>query len=295
MKTEYLGVGAASVVTARQMDGRPTIVLQTGLRSVTSFTNRKWMIVAEHLADDTGRALAIRRLPPDHDYGSVVVVEPVLVFIPESDVVFSFDFFDNLLDTDEVLMCSSDLTRTFFTLIDIGSSFQSKKLVVVASAQVSWDSISHMCASACAMRRTSGGVVFVVSPIGKGERVVKGVDGATGCVRQLSHGGIAVIQVSASVFCVCTEAMSSYEVWDCNNLDRPMRNVETGSVLAANQVVGGRRFMLVVRDAEVVVMDTLSGFIVTSLVVSYPSPSKCELSLSVVNKFRTFTPSPGRV
>ncbi|KAH3763269.1 hypothetical protein Pelo_4870 [Pelomyxa schiedti] len=276
-----LGPTNGAVVTAGVIDDRPTIYLQAGFHSPSSFANSRWLIVP----DDSGHALVIRRLPEESSMRNwnscdCVLVEPALeVLIPESDVGGTIGFFDNLLDPDEVLMCSTFQRKTVLTLIDVGSTVQSKKLVVVGSGQLSWEYIFHTCGSACVMRRRSGGVVFVVSTIEKRDRfeiaesrAVKAVDSTTGSVKQLSPRGIAVIHVNSSVFCICPKEMASYEVWDCNNLDQPLRIVETVCAIASttNQVVGGRCFMFVVLDGKVVVMDTMSGFIITSFLSVTP-------------------------
>ncbi|KAH3732070.1 hypothetical protein Pelo_17095 [Pelomyxa schiedti] len=196
------------------------------------------------------------------------------------------------MNQDEVLLQGYYDYHLVLTLIDVEATFQSKKAVVLCCSDLGEISCCYE-QMPIAMRRKDGAPVFLVRPSARRNEVVA-VDSTTCTPKVVSNKcGGSLTQVSSSVFCVGNWELWSFELWDCNNLDQPLRAMRPGAD-HYDQVIGGSGFLFALSDGKVVVMEahsqlapstiTSQGQFVALVTSSHPrcgasSPARCVCSI----------------
>ncbi|KAH3732916.1 hypothetical protein Pelo_16253 [Pelomyxa schiedti] len=210
------------------------------------------------------------------DYTAYMVGEDgitsVSVMMPPNDggETITTRLFLNKLVPDEALICSSRemSTAVTFILFDVQKTFQTKKLsVLVSTVTRATTVLFHV---ALVMRKSTSPAVFVV--LSASYFTVLHVNPSTGKSTKISSTCSDLSQLSESVFCIGRAGEMSYELWDCYNTDRPLRNVRSSDHF--NQVLCGGGFLFAVRRSEkkIIVFEASSGRVVVTLDVWILAP-----------------------
>ncbi|KAH3757195.1 hypothetical protein Pelo_11016 [Pelomyxa schiedti] len=270
-------------------DGNPAQLGREAVRVLANFGvvsdrhlaeafNEKWAITCDSAWPSLGATMTIRSILR-HDLCmdsskvlSEEILHPVTLLVPgvgklrrlDAKVEISF----NMTVPDEALMVLvnySSCTCTYH-LFDVQHTHESKGIAFVSTTTTN---LQYRPDFSLIMRRTSGDVVFIAKTDRRlsyrYQSNVFRVEVATGNFKRIRERCTALTQLSSSVFCVWSLNDLTYELWDCNNTDRPLVVVPQNDG-GCTQVVGGRRFLFgVTRNGEIAVIDPSSGLIVLTL------------------------------
>ncbi|KAH3761207.1 hypothetical protein Pelo_6980 [Pelomyxa schiedti] len=257
-----------------------SVCVLTGIQEEA--TNSKWVAFVAHPLDPESshfRTLIIKRIgdwvqAPLHDPTAIesVGIDTTLVPLPGSgkERTLCRVVFNKMVD-DEALFILCGAATMEFTLFDVELTHKSKIFVAVG-ASVSVCNLDPGFASgdSLVMRKTNGDVVFILSEWKDFylEYVdLVAVDAKTGNVVRLSRRCSSLTQVSTSMFCVWCSTDHSYQLWDCNNLEQPLRGTRCDD--GFDQVVGVRGFLFAVSRGRILVIDALSGVVVVTFDAPY--------------------------
>ncbi|KAH3723354.1 hypothetical protein Pelo_17942 [Pelomyxa schiedti] len=228
--------------------------LCAGLQNDTA--NSKWFVDYSICVE----TLTIQNIEgwPDSHKG----FDPVMVAVPGSRGLYPPIISFNRAVPDEAILNFRNPSSVELILFDVNLSHLTGKLAIITSVSLNAENIYD---TVRAMRLRSGAVVFIARR--ESDREVVLIDpAATEVVPKRVTGNCTVItQVSSSVFCAW-HSTRSFELWDCNNLDKPLRAVNSSDNFS--QVVGGRGYLLGIVGRKVVVMEAFTGATVVTLDVS---------------------------
>ncbi|KAH3763002.1 hypothetical protein Pelo_5139 [Pelomyxa schiedti] len=239
---------------------RQSDVLSSGFKNDAA--NSKWFITAEFAG-----AITISRIEGWPD--SRKSFDPVMVTIPGCESIVSFN---HGVDDEALLRFHIRPTQCVeLILFDVNLTHKSGNLAVITS--VSLKNMDYTFDDVRVMRRRSGAVVFVATSLSSSEMEVVLIDPtATEVMTRVTCNCAVISQVSSSVFCAwCPPPTRSFELWDCNDLSKPLRAINSGDNFT--QVVGGQGFLFGVVGGKVVVMEAFTGTTVVTFDVSLALPT----------------------
>ncbi|KAH3766704.1 hypothetical protein Pelo_1433 [Pelomyxa schiedti] len=202
-------------------------------------------------------------------------VEPLEFRIPGSDILHSLaGVFLSKTVPDEAVVAARNHSHIVLTLFDVRKTVQSKKLAVLASTGMLPLSGHRLTFGVVlVMRRKTFDMVFIAQTF---LCEVFAIDPRTGGIRQITekeeHSYSEpnnLTQVSSSVFCIWHEKYRSYELWDCNNIDQPLRAINPDDNF--DQVVAGSGFLFVVVKHSVTVIEPFAGCLVAAFSLAMPA------------------------
>ncbi|KAH3762290.1 hypothetical protein Pelo_5905 [Pelomyxa schiedti] len=215
---------------------------------------------------EPGCSLVISKVEPGAESDETAEPPVSVKLTSEIGITVSGVFFNKMVP-DEAVVLIKDNWNVDFTLIDVPKTYKTGRLFMTMSTTTSWVQyhscgFSFTCDFTLIMRRekTDGAVVFIMKPIGyySCDRIVYQVDSTTGEVKKVTEQCLYLSQISGCLFCTAAAKPTSYQLWDCNNTDQPLRCIQTDAIF--DQFVGGICGLLfAVREQYVVVMEATSG------------------------------------
>ncbi|KAH3742612.1 hypothetical protein Pelo_15993 [Pelomyxa schiedti] len=207
-------------------------------------------------------------------------VEPLELCIPGSDVLRRrAGVFLSKTMPDEAVVVARDRNHIVLTLFDVRKTMQSKRLaVLVSTGMLPFEDHGMSLQVVLVMRRKKTLDAVFIAQTYEGD--VFELDPGTGRIRQITphltekeelqysepHN---LTQLSSSVFCIWHEKAKSYELWDCNNMDKPLRAINPDDNF--DQVVAGGGFLFVVVKHSVMVIEPFARCLVAAFSLAMPA------------------------
>ncbi|KAH3766701.1 hypothetical protein Pelo_1430 [Pelomyxa schiedti] len=237
--------------------------------------NSKWWVTCERAvvrdegkrgtasSNSNGVTLAITGI---HCYTAATATTGAAVTVPRL-------FLNNVFPDEALLTLNLSTQEIFLTLFDVNQTAESRRISVLAQTSMGTrgrkigdsplsaaPSFQGVPVTALVLRRekTDGSIVFVLKP---SAGAVFQVEAATGETKVLSTRCTDLSQLSETMFCIGSTygCEKSYELWDCHNVEQPVRCFQSGDNF--DQVIGGCGFLFAVseRDRKIHVIDASSG------------------------------------
>ncbi|KAH3723129.1 hypothetical protein Pelo_18168 [Pelomyxa schiedti] len=230
----------------------------------------QWLVLLEYLASGEFITIKSTRLRCGTDGASGVGVP-----FPLRPVERAHDYvvMNPAIADEALIMRTTPGGGVNFVLFDVAQTTSSRQLSVLFSAHCSVT--SALTIPVAITRKRTGEVVFIVTVrfFGAPYTCACWVEASTGQSKEITSSECTTIsQVSSSLFGLWFSSLR-FELWDCNNPAKPLRNVDCTAmnlnIRKFPQLPCGHGFLFALSGDKVTVIEVTSGVVVLTIEAPY--------------------------